>query len=100
MKFNITHNDIKLGKKHDPAGCAIARSVLRKFASKTDNLVDVSVLPAHISIRVLDDKKKTTWTCKMPKRATQFVYQFDNDANVKPFVANLDLKRNKSFVLI
>lgn len=100
MKFNITHNDIKLGKKHDPAGCAIARSVLRKFASQTNHLVEVSVLPAHISVQVFDNKKITTWTCKMPRKATQFVYQFDGDARVKPFVANLDLKRNKSFVLI
>jgi len=97
MKFNITHNDIKLGKKHDPAGCAIARSVLRKFASKN---AKVSVLPEHLSIQVFDDKKITTWSCKMPRKATQFVYQFDNDASVKPFVADLDLKRNKSFVLI
>jgi hypothetical protein len=36
----------------------------------------------------------------MPRKATQFVYQFDGDALVKPFVANLDLKRNKNFVLI
>jgi len=99
MKLKITKNDIKGGKQHDPANCAVARSIRRNLISKgkKKRIIDISVLPGHASMSINEGNKIVVYGAKMPIKGSQFVYDFDNGASVKPFNLVLPLKKTKTY---
>ena len=99
MKFKITKSDINQGKQHDPSNCAIARSIRRQYRTKHQKkeLMDVNVLPGHVSIHVFENNKVVTYGAKMPIKGTTFVENFDNDITVKPLNLDIPLKRTGQF---
>ena len=99
MNLKITKSDIKSGKIHDPANCAIARSIKRGYAKKhkMNDIVDVNVFADHASISVYESNKIVTYSAKMNNKATQFVYNFDNNVRVKPLYLNIPFKQTNCF---
>lgn len=99
MNLKITKSDIKNGKIHDPANCAIARSIKRGYAKKhkMNEIVDVNVFADHASISVYESNKIVTYSAKMNNKATQFVYNFDNNVRVKPLYLNIPFKQTNRF---
>lgn len=93
MKLTINKNDIKLGQKHNPSGCAIALSMQRKLRKQKREYADISVLPEHVSMQVFEGNKLVTYSTTMPLKGTDFVHRFDNELRVKPFSLNLNLKK-------
>lgn len=99
MKLKITKGDINNSKQHDPANCAIASSIRRQYQRKhkKKQIVDISILPGHASLSVYEGNKIVVYGAKMNPKATQFVYDFDNDRQVKPLNLFVPLKKVNSY---
>jgi len=97
MNLKITKNDIKNGKQHDPANCAIARSMKRKCKNNKKQIADISILPGHASLSVYEGNKIVVYGAKMNNKASQFVYDFDNGASAKPLNLVLPFKKVNSY---
>ena len=99
MKLTITKNDIKLGTRHNPSGCAIALSMQRKLRKQKREYADISVLPEHVSMQVFEGDKLVTYSTQMPLKGSSFIHRFDNEMRVKPFSLNLNLVKVRETVL-
>jgi hypothetical protein len=97
MNLKITKNDIKNGKQHDPANCAIARSMKRKCKNNKKQIADISILPGHASLSVYEGNKIVVYGAKMPIKGSQFVYDFDNGVSTKPLNLILPFKKVNSY---
>ncbi|QGJ92042.1 hypothetical protein SEA_KEELAN_78 [Gordonia phage Keelan] len=76
MKVEVTQEDIDLGKPGDPKSCPISRAIQRKRG-----VVRATTMPGEAYVTRPD-----RWTYyKMPRKAMQFVLDFDQLKSVEPF---------------
>lgn len=83
LTINVTAEDIRLGKKDQPASCAIARAAKRLGLKKVnvDNTLDFS-------------KDGREWFAVLPSKAKEFINRFDDGAKVKPFSFSVEVQED------
>jgi hypothetical protein len=89
LDLKITRANIKNGERTNPGKCPIANSVL----DNVNNIIYVSILPDEATIKVKNGRNIVAYRGKMPKKAFNFVRNFDDGFKVKPFALTLELNK-------
>jgi hypothetical protein len=87
MRVNVTAKHIKRGKRGNPSSCPIAQAL-------QDTEMFSSVRVYNTVARVIKDGYNNM-SSMLPKKAQQFIHDFDTKKKVKPFRFNAPgLKRS------
>ena len=90
LRLNISNTDIKNGETANPQNCAIAKSLKRNKAIKTNS---VSVFHNVCIVRNEEKGKTNTYRAELPYEAQTFVREFDHGLAVVPFKVSLNFVR-------
>ena len=91
VRFEVTEDDIHLGKREDPCYCPIARSVKRGLGLRGKKAESLEIAYNTFSVEGPDESRAHLGS--LPMAAAEFMEQFDEGEWVDPFAFDMDFRQ-------